>query len=109
MLALAGCSSTWDKYPPSLYTALREETPVAIEKHEKLLERIITEADKSGKKPPAGIEAEYAYYSWRLGMPDKAREALRLEGVHYPESRQFLSIMDRFLPTLSTVEVKKEK
>ncbi len=110
VLLLAGCaSSSWEKYPPSLYKVLREETPTAVLKHELLLERVIAESEKSGTKPPPGVAAEYAYYCWRLGKQDVAKEALRQESEHYPESRQFLGIVDRFLPSVATVEINKDK
>ena len=94
---LGGCATSWDKYPHSLYGALRAEDTEAITAHHRLLEKIYTEAESAGKRPPAGIAAEYAYYSCKVGNPELAREALAKECEHYPESAKFVALLGRFL------------
>lgn len=107
-LALGSCASAWDNYPHSLYSALRSESPQAIKAHHKLLEDLCLKAEQSGKKPPAGISAEYAYYSYKVGRPDIAQAALEKERTDYPESAKFVALLERFLPQVATVESMDE-
>lgn len=104
---LTGCASTWDSYPMSLYAVLKGGEPRAIVAHQQLLKKLVDAAERSGQHPPAGITAEYAYYSWKVGQPEVARAALAKEVQHYPQSMKFVAILERFLPSVSVVEVPK--
>lgn len=107
-LAAGGCSSAWDAYPESLYDVLKGGEPRTIAAHHELLKRIVDDAESRGARPPAGITAEYAYYSWKMGQPEVAKEALAKEVQHYPQSQQFVAILARFLPSVPVVEHASE-
>jgi hypothetical protein len=108
-LLLCSCASTWNKYPHSLYSALRSETPQAIIAHHKLLERLLREAEAAGRNPPPGISAEYAYYSWKVGKPELAAPALADERTHYPQSEKFVALLERFLPSVPVIDPVDEE
>lgn len=108
VLLCGACSSTWDRYPMSLYAALRADNPTAIVDHQHLLRKLVDSAESSGRQPPAGIAAELAYYSWRIGDPVTAQWAIAKERQHYPQSERFLVILERFLPSLAVVDLPKE-
>ena len=107
-LLLGACASSWDRYPHSLYSALRADSPQAIASHQRLLEKLYSDARKADRKPPAGIAAEYAFYSWKVGKPEVVQEALAVECECYPESKKFVELLGRFLPSVPVVPIPKE-
>ena len=95
-LVLCACQTSWQKYPMSLYDALKEEAPQAISSHHALLADLYDKALARGANPKAGIAAEYAYYSWMLGKPALAKQALEVERSSYPESAKFCQLLERY-------------
>jgi hypothetical protein len=105
VFALCSCATSWEKYPMSLYSALKAETPDAIVAHQQLLEDMYMTAERANKKPPPGIAAEYAYYSWMLGKTEQAERALARERVFYPESAKFCDLLERFAASITPLEL----
>jgi len=103
-LACAACSvSPWQRYPHSLYQTLREGTPESLRAHQSMLQSVVADAKATRKRPPAGIQAELAYYSWLTGQHALVEGSLESEVRDYPESQKFVAILSRFLPTLPVV------
>ena len=103
-ISLCSCQTSWQKYPMSLYAALKDETPQAIASHHELLGDIYDKARTRGDKPPAGIAAEYAYYSWLLGKPTLAKEAMAVERASYPESAKFCELLERYAEGITPLQ-----
>ena len=104
LLALCACQTSWQRYPMSLYAALKAETPEAISAHHALLGDLYDTSLARGRKPKAGIAAEYAYYSWMLGMPALAQQALAVERASYPESAKFCALLERYAEGITPME-----
>lgn len=102
---LASCGSTaWSRYPHSLYGAMKTGTPEAVVAHHQLLASVVKEHEAAGKKPPAGIAAELAYYSHVVGKQAMVQPSLALERRHYPQSEKFLALLERFLPSVPVLD-----
>lgn len=105
LMLMTSCASDWDNYPHSLYGALKNDHPRAVVLHQQLLEKIYVGSLQAGRKPPAGIAAEYAFYSWKIGKPEIAQAALAAERENYPESAQFVGLLERFLPSVEVIKI----
>lgn len=102
---LASCGSTaWSRYPHSLYGAMKAGTPEAVVAHHQLLASVVEEHEAAGKKPPAGIAAELAYYSHVVGKQAMVQPSLAVERKHYPQSAKFLALLERFLPSVPVLD-----
>ncbi|RME27821.1 MAG: DUF4810 domain-containing protein [Deltaproteobacteria bacterium] len=105
-LLLGGCSaghgvwalrSHWYEYESSLYLATKEPAPENQRKHMEAMERLLSECDARGLKPPPGIHAEYALYAARLGRTGEVAAHLAREMESYPESAVFIGVLARIL------------
>jgi hypothetical protein len=103
LISTAGCRSAWSHHDESLYVAMKDATPAAIQTHAELLREIIENAERGAARPPAGVCAEYAFYLAKLGRIEEANAYLEKEATHYPEARTFLVALGRFLPAVSPV------
>ncbi len=108
LMLLAGCASSWDNYGPSLYGVLQEPSVETMQSHLELLARIIENARSDGRRPPPGMQAEYAYYARRLGRTQEAKEHIAAEARDYPEARTFLAVFERYLDTVSPISMPGE-
>jgi hypothetical protein len=65
--------------------------------HAELLQQILRTSEKANTRPPAGVNAEYAFYLAKLGRVTEAKTYLAKEARHYPEATTFLKAFERFL------------
>jgi hypothetical protein len=97
-LYLVACASDpWSSYHGSLHDALSDGTREARSEHAEHLAAIVAAAEKAGRKPPPGIYAELAYYKARLGEPSEMSRLLAKEREAYPESEEFLGMLENLL------------
>jgi len=105
----AGCtSSPWSNYGPSMYSVLKDPSVETTQAHFELLGRVIQNARDGGRKPPPGMQAEYAYYATRLGRPEEAKQSIEAEAKDYPEARTFLVLFGRYLATVAPITTSTE-
>jgi len=107
LVTTSGCvTSSWEQYPHSLYSVLKDENQQTILAHHALLGQLLEEARQNGWKPPAGIATEYAYYSVKVGRPELVEESLQVELLSYPESEAFLNVVREFFPAVEVVPLE---
>ena len=97
LLCLTACRSAWQRHDEVHYDAIRTPSAETALVYAELLKEIIDNAEAGGRRPPAGVCAEYAYYQARLGRLDLAEPWLAKEAKYYPEAQTFLVAMRRFL------------
>ncbi len=94
---LSACTPAWRLYEASAYRVFRTPGPEVFAEHERLLGRVIAQAESRGQKPPPGICAERAFHLWRLDRIEEAVAVLEEEERYYPESKVFVAAQKRFI------------
>jgi hypothetical protein len=90
---LAGCAQRlyhWGDYEDSLHVRVRDASPEGRQKAFRMLENTIEDAQRTGRRVPPGVYADYGYLLYRSQRADEAVRFFRQEAELYPEARPLM-------------------